>query len=134
MNTKIPLNDEQEVYEFVGTHLLGQLKRSLGGVMTEDGYVESCVFRGDNNLSCAVGCLFNLDFRVRYLEGQGVDSADVQLALGSPSVDVVALLGLLQQLLQQVHDTLPPAQWRDGLRGVARVSQLDSSWMAALDA
>lgn len=102
----------QQVYDKVKKHLLGQMKRCA----EENNY---CLYRGRGKelkgLRCAIGCLIpNSRYRVG-LENLSADQEAVLEAAG-----LRADQDQLARRLQSVHDSIAPRGWRRGLAEVAR--------------
>lgn len=122
----------QDLYNVVKTHLLAQLKKSIR--LNSQGEL-ICAYRGDNGLSCALGCLIpdeayhpdiegetpyliNLNdadsdtgtFPRRYTQWIGINGSDANLGM----LD-------LMTTLQGIHDNmdLEPKQWDNSLEHTA---------------
>ena len=63
---KIP-DTLQEVFDIVSTHLLKQVKRSMGKVLKIE--TETCAYRGKNEMKCAAGALIPDDQYKSVFEG-----------------------------------------------------------------
>lgn len=99
---------DQDLFDRVATHLLRQGKRSMSSNGIE------CAYRGQNGLSCAVGCLIPDDAYHQGLEGLTATAKSIQDGLPfSVNVDLL-------QRLQDVHDTTEPPVWRNRLRDLAQ--------------
>lgn len=97
---------EQEVFDFVVHHLLTQMKQSIGkGEL-------GCVYRNEDGLSCAVGCLMTDKEYQPTFEGM---SWSVLSRKGIVPVEHMTILNQLQVL----HDATPPDRWEHGLRKLA---------------
>ena len=86
----------QQVFDKVATHLLKQGKRSMLETRNE----AICAYRGDQGVSCAVGCLIPDERYDPIIEGAGVSNARVQELL--PEMEHVA--HDLLSSLQCMHD------------------------------
>jgi hypothetical protein len=56
---------KQEVFDYVSNHLLTQNKRSVQGY-------DACAYRGDNNTSCAIGCMIKNNEYLPTMEGLNI--------------------------------------------------------------
>jgi hypothetical protein len=94
----------QELFDTVATHLFTQGEQSL----CESGSVDAtCAYRGDNGLTCAVGCILPDDIYTNDMEGEGVQSDLVSAAIAEAyGAEAVPLL----TCLQHCHDN--PINWR----------------------
>ena len=107
----------QQIYNKVAKHLLTQNERSVDG----DG---CCMYRGNNGLKCAIGCLIKNDYYDCEKEGNTVDEIRVMLY----NSDVIAENSstknynkiLLMGDLQDVHDNNEPEEWKEELKKVAK--------------
>lgn len=124
---------EQEIFTKVATHLLAQMARSRSG---DDGV---CLYRGDNGLQCAAGCLIPDELYSEALEEKSVtrrEVVDVLVAAGVVPQNEVDNLGYsegsegdvlqldledpetpaphlqLVRRLQHIHDCNDPWHWR----------------------
>lgn len=98
------LNDltAQEVYNIVRDHLLTQNKKSKKDI---DGR-QVCAYKGENGLSCAVGCLIPDDVYTRNMEGKSVVCMDIYCP--SMNLDLAGFFRKHSQLLgelQSLHDS-----------------------------
>ena len=118
-----------EVYEKVRAHLLSQMERAVvpSAYRMKDMSGAQCMYRTQEGLSCAIGCLIDDEHYIPVLEGCGIDElvldelvldeiSDLRTALHKSGVDItindmVSLLGALQR----THDTLPPKDWEKEL-------------------
>lgn len=109
---------KQEIYNKVRTHLLTQNAQAV--TVGKNG--ETCAYRGDDGLTCAVGCLIPDEQYRTTFEGMGVTSQHVQKALVDAGVLNTVLfdddaykddstLGMLRGL-QVIHDNNSPNEWR----------------------
>jgi hypothetical protein len=101
----------QEIFDKVASHLLTQNKRSI-----KDG---TCVYRGPDNTSCAVGCLIPDDIYVPEMEHKNVELLlkTFEHKLPKYFLENKALLSELQEC----HDSFstPPEKWYDTLKSIA---------------
>lgn len=102
----------QEILDKVSKHLIKQ------NAISQD-YYGSCLYRGDNDRKCAVGCLIKDKYYSKSLEDQASSDKDVQKALklsvGSLSKKSLALI----EALQNLHDMYDPDTWWSGLANLA---------------
>lgn len=115
----------QQLFDKVATHLLAQKApaMSCGG----------CMYRGDDGMMCAVGCLIDDKAYSPRLEGlslsdKGGGSAEVIVDAVRRSIgrdldhDEIAMLRELQQLHDNAGGVAPTGdvdQWPEGLRKIA---------------
>lgn len=83
----------QDVFDKVVTHMLTQNRASL----SEDG--EDCMYRGEDGMSCAVGCLIGAEEYDESMEHTRAD--DVMRQAGVKISD--DMMGMLLRL-QEIHD------------------------------
>lgn len=102
----------RRIYKKVRKHLLKQGRRCVGP-SSVGSTTERCLYRGPNDLQCAVGCLIKDWHYVPSLEGKGADDmfviAAVEQSLG---VELGSENQCLLERLQMVHDSTPPVKWR----------------------
>jgi len=121
---------KQEIFDKVVKHLLTQKKPAMssGG---------ACAYRGQDNTSCAVGCLIPDDKYSMVIEGVGVLNINVSLNQGhkvlksilrSEGVDTKddVTLELLSDL-QYLHDGFPYNTWKRELTTLASRFKLNPS-------
>jgi hypothetical protein len=108
---------EQEVFDQVAKHLLAQKKRS--GVKDAD-WVVTCMYRNDEGLKCAAGCLIADDEYYKDIEGS---SWDVLV-----DEDVVPTENCLELIvaLQNIHDCEPVEEWCKALGTLAALHNLST--------
>ena len=112
--------NRQEIYTTVRNHLLTQNAKSVGLDAPDDEFsVSNCLYRGDNGLKCAVGCLIKDEFCVD-IEGFVVTNGRVIEALAKSGVADLTdrTLEMLGEL-QYVHDHLPVGEWKVRLNEIA---------------
>jgi len=116
---------EQEVFDQVAKHLLAQKKRS--GVKDAD-WVVTCMYRNDEGLKCAAGCLIADDEYYKDIEGS---SWDVLV-----DEDVVPTENCLELIvaLQNIHDCEPVEEWRAALGKLASLYKLSADILTQYDA
>ena|ERR1044071_8298334 len=109
---------DQEIFEHVRAHLLKQNAQSL----SVDG---SCAYRGEENRSCAVGCLITDKAYSPEIEGRGVrclcaegiwtathkNYSPLSKALNESDVPAHASTRSLLVILQYIHDKNHPSTW-----------------------
>lgn len=101
----------RDAVEYVTNHLLTQNKqaRTRGHSVNGNG----CAYRSDDGLTCAIGCLITDEEYHTGLENCDVGEDSVRTALenslGVRTLSQHALDTFAQ--LQNIHDTLRPAQW-----------------------
>ena len=101
----------REIFYKVEKHLLKQNEKSMDSGSW-------CMYRSDNGLSCAVGCLMTDDIYRPSFEGESVRDSSIMEAL-TPIVGVnedkrELKLYLLREL-QVVHDESQPTCWASNL-------------------
>ena len=109
--------NNQEVFDKVARHLLEQKVRSA------DLEKDNCMYRGPNNLKCAIGCLIPDALYDRRFEGKPVR------ALGREFIRSITFGGVAIELLtslQRVHDMVDPSEWQITLTEVAQTFNLNT--------
>ena len=125
----------QEIFDKVAVHLLTQNKQSRTGDV-------GCAYRGNDGLSCAIGCLIpdaeytqdiegwllparlktlSLDIDPEEREKGSEKLADILRSVGVPDT----AFELLSQL-QNIHDAYQPASWKERLAKCAQDNCVDS--------
>lgn len=117
-------DEYQEVFDRVATHMLLQKKKSVSEEMIRDKWghqklASSCMYRGDDGLKCAVGCLIKDELYNECIEHQGVDDADVIDALTESGIVCSDYMLKLLVTLQGIHDDSDPKHWENALGEVA---------------
>lgn len=87
----------QQIYEKIRAHFLTQ-----GQKATNNGF---CVYRGPNNIKCAVGCLITDEAYDTALENNSVSAKNVQEALSKSGIIMNADTYAFLSDAQSVHDT-----------------------------
>lgn len=111
----------RELFERVRAHLLTQGKKSIREEIDERGLPsDSCLYRGPDGTSCAVGCLIKDEFYTPELEQKLASSPLVRSALECSlgfelSRDAMEILGELQA----IHDDVPVELWSEHLERLA---------------
>lgn len=110
----------QAILDKVAKHLLKQNAQSKIKTIGPDGYESvRCLYRGPENLSCAVGCLILEENYHVSLEGEGVDSLEVQNALIASGVENTDGTISLLRRLQDMHDCNSVREWPFCLEQIA---------------
>jgi hypothetical protein len=127
---------EQEIFDRVAAHLLTQ------GVQAKNSQ-EDYLYRTNDGLKCAVGCLIDDDAYDPALEGLGVtsdsDALDHALRESNIDTDNPRVCHLLTDL-QRLHDNHPSEpddplpEWRAGLTTVASDNGLSTAVLDAFPA
>lgn len=103
----------QEIFDTVVTHLLTQRKKAINDM-------GKCVYRTDEGLKCAVGCLITDECYSPEIEGWGIWYLDVTEALECSGIPVTIKTNeTLLVDLQYVHDHEHVGLWKQGLLNVA---------------
>ena len=94
----------QDIFNKVTAHLLTQKVRStmIAG---------SCAYRGENNTSCAIGCLIKDEAYSKSLEYRVYNHETVQAALIQSGLSLDGEVCELLGDLQNIHDTRAPENW-----------------------
>ena len=106
----------QQIFDKTASHLLKQGTQAV----LEDS--DTCAYRGQDGLMCAVGCLINEDAYNWCLEGTSIDdSPSVQRALRHSGIefDTDGQVMLLLTRLQDIHDTKEESDWASSLGELA---------------
>ena len=116
------INNEQDIFNFVATHLMTQGTKS----MCLDG--RNCGYRGTNNQKCAAGCLIEDKHYSPQFEGKGVstpmvweaiersigrkiDGSDIPAGEEPKSFSELSLI----RDLQRIHDGVYLGRWKTEL-------------------
>lgn len=104
---------KQELFDRISKHLLNQNERSV----KQTAYGDSCCYRGDNGLKCAVGAIISDKKYSEKIEGVNVYSEYVISCLpvryrGKSSIDFL-------NKLQKLHDQTAVHLWKDSLKEIA---------------
>lgn len=113
-----------ELFKIVKNHLLTQGKPSYIPVEDEDtGELmegDECAYRGLGTDKCAVGCLIKDEYYSVSMEGSILTETPVLKAVEkSLNAKLTPDNILLLRNLQQVHDRVMPAKWKDALATLA---------------
>lgn len=120
----------QEIFDKVVTHLLTQNARSFS---TE---LQSCMYRNEYGMMCAVGCLIKDDVYFEEIEKNPVGAMIIDKVLiksGIP-IDTDPVYECLLLNLQQLHDwkwldcndkVYDVSEWETGLQDIAAFFGLD---------
>lgn len=111
----------QEVFDFVGNHMLKQNETS---VKSWDGE-ETCMYRLQKEdgtiLRCAVGCLIPDEDYTSNMEDKTILNMQEQGIINIQSMDVINLL----TSLQETHDYTHPSKWGMSLKEIAKQYHLN---------
>ncbi len=114
---KYTYDTPQKVFNKVAKHLITQKKRSRN--------VGTCLYRSEDGLSCAVGCLIKDKFYSTRIEGNGSNDPIVKKVLIQSGVMVKNKdIGELLDDLQSIHDNGIPSDWRKKLVVLANSYEL----------
>jgi hypothetical protein len=105
-----------DVFDKVVEHMLKQNQRAVD----KD---NRCMYKTEDGLKCAVGCLINDTNYSTTLEHQSIRSIEAALKLSGVPVESSRVLRLLEDL-QEVHDHTDPNMWYFALKGVAQQHDL----------
>lgn len=114
--------NRQEIFDKVAKHLLTQNARS------EDG--ESCLYRSEDGLMCAVGCLIKDEHYSVALENQSVSHESVNHALNLSGVETDSVTTEMLEDLQTLHDGIHPLRYDERIMSIDEWS-LGLSYIAA---
>lgn len=111
--------EAQEIFDKVVTHLRKQ------GCKSFDEFTQSCLYRGPNGTSCAVGCLIPDEEYTSAIEGDIVDALIYRFQLPSliPMQSNIELLGAFQRM----HDFDEVSTWEQEFARVANRFNLNYS-------
>lgn len=115
----LPDATAQQVFDQVAVHLLTQNKRCES---EEDDLGDArCVYRGEDGLRCAAGCLIaDEEYDSDRMEGHGwVVMAKTKGIVPTRHCDLI-------QRLQGVHDSFAPEGWEARLRHIATIHGLNT--------
>jgi hypothetical protein len=110
----------QEIFNKVARHLLVQNKEAMDDKLT-------CMYRNDDGLKCAIGCLIPDELYTPDIEGTGINDGGgdevwaILVQAGFNKEEDEELLSALQWL----HDGQPPETWRERLRYMAAEFKLE---------
>lgn len=97
-----------EIFDKVKTHLLTQMEQSTNA----EG---ACMYRGDNGLKCAAGCLIKDEFYKPEFENISSSSALLHFAISQSIGDYGTTADTMIGILQGLHDNKKPKDWADHL-------------------
>jgi len=118
MNT---LRTMQEIFDISSVHLLRQKKMST--LINPTSHNPFCAYRGENGLTCALGCLISDEDYRPEMEGRGVSVPIVYEALHT-DCDESFLMDL-----QGCHDDYEPEEWWAKLHEIATRWELSTLTM-----
>ncbi len=115
------MKTNQEIFDKVSSHLLKQNAKSIRKGI--------CAFRGEDGLTCAIGCLIADSDYGPEMEGRGPMSAELETPLKRSGIDLSLKSSSIDLLvmLQQVHDLRSPKAWPRELSKVAARYNLTTS-------
>ena len=102
----LPEATAQQVFDQVAKHLLKQKSRSL----SRDGF---CVYRSDDGMMCAAGCLIGPKEYRKTFEGYNWQELVDREQVCSTHKTLI-------RELQVIHDNRPTAVWVDNLKTLAK--------------
>lgn len=116
------MNRQQELFNRVKNHLLGQmaLSETNGG----------CAYRAESGLKCAVGCLITDEFYEPIIEGMPIMNDGPVLKCLEKSLGYSLTRSETKMLmsLQTMHDCTPLAKWEHVLQKMEKKYE-DSRWV-----
>lgn len=107
----------QEIFDTVAKHLLTQNAVSASGERHSPSNAFECLYRGDNGLRCAVGCLIPDDVYDPVMEG----SPAVELICNFPRLFHLREHSHMLSDLQDMHDEEDPRYWPKSLARLAAI-------------
>lgn len=121
----------QEMFDKVVTHLLTQKARSLGpgptgamwAMLMQSGG-STCLYRNDEGLKCAAGCLIPEDKYHPSMETVSVEGLPFFQDLCEDGDKQLALL----RKCQEVHDQIEIPDWEMTIKYLAAVYKLQFNW------
>lgn len=113
----------QEAFDAVKDHMMYQGRRSVGD--WERGGYQGCMYRGREGDKCAIGALIDDKYYKKGLEGAGLNSDKVRLAIECSGYPVDAKAVYLYRDLQKLHDDGMIEEWENGLIGLAYSHELE---------
>lgn len=120
------MKTRQEIFDTVATHLLKQNAKAL-----DDAF--ECVYRNEEGLMCAVGCLIPIREYKKSIEGFTVGHTPVDMLLQDLGIDVLndKRTASLLSKLQLVHDEYQVETWLQRLTEIAYNFNLNIERLAA---
>jgi len=108
------LNSDESVFNFVKQHLINQGKKSM--VYYVGGFDDDvkCLYRGRDNLKCAIGCLIGDEFYTEDVEEKGIIDLFVQKIVSLSLPNWKPNWELLSAL-QEIHDRFEIESWEKQL-------------------
>jgi hypothetical protein len=104
----------QQVFDQVATHLLKQKRRSEG---KGSGL---CAYKSENGRKCAAGCLISdAEYKPEF---EGNNWREMISRHKVPAYHEELIL-----TLQSLHDKVPPPEWCEGLRKIAKTYDLKAT-------
>jgi hypothetical protein len=111
-------DDEQLVFDTVAKHLLTQGKKSLG-------ISGNCLYRNEQGLKCAAGCLIPEEQYNVYMEGSTWSDLVLKEHVSNHCHKLI-------DMLQYLHDFESPSIWLSLLHKLAKDQNLDTSKLPLL--
>lgn len=108
----------QQIFDKVVTHLLTQNAKSVDNM-------NDCLYRNEQGLRCAVGCLIADEHYTPDLEGHYSGSGVVSFALEKSGVEITPQVDKLLSALQSIHDNSEVEYWGSDLQAVAQIHYLE---------
>lgn len=118
--------NNQEIFDKVATHLLKQNAKSIDPALSSN-EKQTCAYRGQNGMMCAVGCLIPDDRYSRNMEGKVVWASVIMNVLRDVHGEMQS--GLLEAL-QSCHDSKDVDAWRGELGMIAHNYNLNKAVLA----
>lgn len=112
------MNTSQQFFQIVASHLLTQGKRSTDGT----GF---CAYRGDNGLKCALGAVIPDTLYMPKMERKRLR----EVCTYFPEITALIPDYDLAVLMQDIHDTNEPKNWKFELASLGKEKQLDISFL-----
>ena len=114
----------QRIFNKVAKHLLKQGRKS------ENPLSGDCMYRGNEDLKCAIGILIKDSQYDSTLEGLNINDLKIIKALKESGIIMDANIFRLLKDLQNLHDHWMPSIWASKLRAVAK--EFDLNCMATI--
>lgn len=115
---------QQEIFEEIVTFLLNQNRKSI----KLDSYDRKCLYRGDENTACAVGCLIRDDEYKKEMDDSQFTSIYFLITLKLLPKRLIPHIDLLTEI-QSIHDSTEPFEWRDKFIEIADIYNLNTDFM-----
>lgn len=107
----------RDVFNTIQAHLLKQNARSMGEYDSAEftGEDNPCMYRNEDGLSCAVGCLITDDNYDKTIEGMGMTPSVLTAIESSLDIEVDQPLRTMLTELQHLHDSVDVGLWKNEL-------------------